>query len=132
MNLVDSLLEGAEADRDVLKKQLAMGDDPSIPRDVDFVLYAKDLEKAELVRDFVHDNSYGRSFVQEVPQNPPDSQHRIIVQVFMPTTQHALCAVSALMACLAKLYDLAYDGWGCEITKESNKPAHTTAGSAPV
>jgi hypothetical protein len=121
MSLVDSLLEGAEADRDVLKKQLAMGDVPSIPRDVDFVLYAKDQEKAELVCDFVHDNSYGRSFVQEISQNPPGSQHRIIVQVFMPTTQHALCAVSAFMACLAKLYDLDYDGWGCEITKESNK-----------
>ena len=115
MHLVDILLQAAESDSDLLRKNVGHGDDPSIPRDVDFVLYAKDKNKAELVRDFVHDNSYGRAFVQEIPENPACSQHRIVVQVFMPTTEHVLCSVSGLMGCLAELFDLEYDGWGSEI-----------------
>jgi hypothetical protein len=139
MSLVESLLDNADSDRDLLRKNEAIGDIASIPRDLDFVLYAKNQKKAELVCSFVHDNSYGRSFYQAVPENPARSQHRIIVQVFMPTTEHAVCAVSGLMVCLAKLYDLEYDGWGCSIKdKRPNKapepttPSVTPAADAPV
>jgi hypothetical protein len=126
MSLVDSLLNTADSDRDLLRKNQAIGDISSIPRDLDFVLYAKDQEKAELVCSFVHDNSYGRASYQSVPENPEGSRHRIMVQVFMPTAEHAVCAVSGLMVCLAKLYDLEYDGWGCSIKTKPNQSSEPT------
>jgi hypothetical protein len=133
MTLVEKLLENSESDRDLLQKNVAAGDVPSIPRDAEFVLYAKDKERAELVCSFIHDNSYGRAIYQHVAENQAGAQHRIIVAVFMPTTEHALCAVSGLMVCLAKLYDLDYDGWGCSLQEEPIQPPQTTPGScAPL
>jgi len=123
MTLVEKLLDNSESDRDLLQKNLAAGDVPSIPRDAEFVLYAKEKERAELVCSFVHDNSFGRAIYQFIPENQAGSQHRIIVAVFMPTTEHAICAVSGLMVCLAKLYDLEYDGWGCLLKEAPNQPS---------
>jgi hypothetical protein len=115
MALVDSLLDNAEADRDLLRKNLVSGDRPELPRDADFVLYAADQERAELVCAFVHDNSYGRAIYQYIPENQEKSQHRIVISIFMPTTENVLCVVSGFMVFLAKLYSLEYDGWGCSI-----------------
>ena len=131
MTLVESLLDNSDSDRDLLRKNEAAGDDPTIPRDAEFVLYAKDKERAELVCSFIHDNSYGRAVYQEIPENREDARHRLIVSVFMPTTEHALCAVSGLMVCLAKLYSLEYDGWGCSLQTRPNKRPEGTEVKCP-
>ncbi len=110
MSVVDKLLETAQLDTDLLVRNDAKGDTFSRPRVVDFLLVADDPDRAQLVRDFITDNQYGDASVETV-----DGQHRILVKIEMPTTQHVLCSVSGLMACLAALYDLEYDGWGCVI-----------------
>lgn len=62
----------------------------------------------------MNDNQYGDASVETV-----DDQFRILVQIFMPTTQQLLCSVSGFMACIAELYDLEYDGWGCVLQTTS-------------
>jgi len=119
MKLVETLLANSDSDRDLLQKNLGHGDAPEIPRDVDFVLYSKDKDTGELICSFVHDNSYGRAVYKEIPENPDTAKHRIIVTIHMPTTEHVACSISALMACLAKLFDLEYDGWGSNLMKKS-------------
>jgi Regulator of ribonuclease activity B len=108
MSLVEDLLANSARDTDLLKKNDARGDDFSKPRTVDFLFLTANRELADLVRDFVEDNQYGDAKVELVGE-----EFRILVQVFMPTTQQVLCSVSGLMACLAELYGVHYDGWGC-------------------
>lgn len=118
MALVNTLLQNADLDRDLLRGNLERGDSPEAPRDVDFVLYAKDKEKGELICSFVHDNSYGRALYQEILENPEVRRHRIVVTIHMPTTEHVTCTASAFMACLAELFNLDYDGWGSPIMNQ--------------
>lgn len=131
MTVVEQLLENSESDRDLLQKNLAMGDVPATPRDAEFVLYAKDQKRAATVCSFIHDNSFGRAICQEVPENPVDCQHRIIVSIFTPTTEHAICAASGLMVFLADMFDLNYDGWGCSLQKEAIQRATDNDEAAP-
>ena len=108
MSTIQHLIDNATADIDLLTKNDAQGDVFARPRMVDFLLIAPDEEKANLVAGFVNDFGFGAASV--------DSQtgdHRILVQVEMPTTQHVLQSVSGFMQCLADLYGLQYDGWGC-------------------
>jgi hypothetical protein len=114
MALVDNLLRNAYEDTELLKKNDALGDDFSIARDVDFVIKTPDRRKAEIIRSFVDDNQYGVARIEEGGQ-----EFRILVVVQMPTTQHVLCSVSALMVCIAALFGAEYDGWGCTIQRRS-------------
>lgn len=107
-NVVESLLDNAYQDTQLLIENDLKGDIFSIPREVDFTLYAKDQDKGQLVTDFINDNKYGVATYQEI-----NSNHRITVVINMPITQNLICSVSGLMTCLAALYDLEYDGWGC-------------------
>jgi hypothetical protein len=84
------------------------GDNFSIPRDIDFVLYAEDEKKANTVTSFINDNRYGVASFEKV-----ETQYRILVVVNMPSTQQLVCSVSGLMACIAALFSVEYDGWGC-------------------
>jgi hypothetical protein len=124
MSLVETLLETARADTDLLVKNDRLGDDFAVPRDVDFILRTPDREKAETVASFVDDNRYGTPHVEAA-----DGGYRVRVVVRMPTTQPVLCSVSALMACLASLFDLEYDGWGCVIQGARKSPP--SPGAAP-
>jgi hypothetical protein len=45
MGVAELLLETASADRELLQKNQQLGDNPEIPRDLDFVLYAKSEER---------------------------------------------------------------------------------------
>ena len=108
--VVAALLDNAYQDTQLLIGNDEKGDNFSIPRPVEFILYAKDTAKGELVASFVNDNRYGEAVYAEVNGN-----HRIMVTINMPTTQNLICSVSGLMTCIAALYDLEYDGWGCEL-----------------
>jgi hypothetical protein len=129
MSLVETLLDVAHQDTQLLVKNDALGDDFALPRAVDFLLVAKDRTKAELVASFVNDNRYGVARVDQV-----GDQFRILTVVNMPTTQDVLCSVSGLMACLGALFNVHYDGWGCVIQKAKAGPeggATATDASSP-
>src|SRR6478672_6167710 len=105
-DLVGTLLKTAYEDTQLLQKNDTLGDNSAVPRDVDFVLIAPDEAKAAVVRDFINDNRYGRARLET-----PPGQFRIVVVIYMPIEQNILCSVSALMVCIAALFDVDYDGW---------------------
>ena len=109
MTLVETLMENAKADTETLEKLDARGDDFGIERDVDFLLLAPTAEAAQVACGFLNDHQYGIATVSEA-----DGEHRVTVVVRMPIRQHVLSSVSGFMACVAKLFGLTYDGWGCD------------------
>lgn len=115
MKAIDALMSAAFEDTELLMQLDGRGDGFSIPRDVDFVLKAQAREKAELVAAFVTDNQYGVPRIEE-----SDDGYCLLVTVHMPITQHVVCSVSGLMACLAQLFSLEYDGWGCVVQKATD------------
>ena len=101
-------MDTARADTDLLYKLDARGDDFSIPRDVDFLLKAPSREKAELVRDFVNEFQYGVAKTIDTA-----GEFSVLVVINTPIVQNVILSLSAFMECLAQLYGLDYDGWGC-------------------
>ncbi len=110
MSVIQKLMKGAMADADVLRSLDEQGDDVTAPRDVDFLLRAPSRDKAELAADFINDYRYGRANVEEDEDNCS-----VLVIINMPVTQHVILSVSGFMACVAELFELEFDGWGCEI-----------------
>lgn len=109
MTLVEELMKNAQADTELLESLDARGDDFGVERSVDFLLVAPSAEAAALARDFINDHQYGVATAAE-----RDGRHEVTVVVLMPIRQHVLSCVSGFMTCVAKLFGLAYDGWGCE------------------
>jgi hypothetical protein len=108
--MVQTLMDVAQADMDVLLMNDRHGDQFALPREVDFMLRAPSAEKADLVTNFINDFQYGNATTVH-----DDTGHSVRVLITMPITQHVLFCVSGFMACLAKLYNLEYDGWGSVI-----------------
>ena len=115
MAVVETLMETATADVELLRKLDSQGDRFSIPRNVDFLLRCPTAEKAEIVAGFINEYQYGVATAQDLETSPS-----VLVVVHMPIEQHALHAVSGFMACVCELYGLDYDGWGCVV-----QSAHT-------
>ena len=42
---------------------------------------------------------------------------KCLLVINMPVTQNVINSVSGLMTCIAAIYDLEYDGWGCELQR---------------
>ena len=116
MALVDDLLDNAFQDTQVLLKNDELGDVLSTPRDVDFLFRCADAKKAEIVCSFVNDNQYGRAKVQE-----DDGAFSVLLVSHMPITQNVLCSVSALMCCIATIFEVEYDGWGSPIQRAASQ-----------
>ncbi|EDM25263.1 hypothetical protein LNTAR_24828 [Lentisphaera araneosa HTCC2155] len=110
MSIVELLLDTAKSDTDLLISNDEKGDNFDIPRMVDFTLVTNDKQKAETARDFIYDNRYGETTIQEV-----DQQYRVNIHILMPINQNILCSVSGLVACIGKIFGLEYDGWGSEL-----------------
>lgn len=106
-SIIELLLDTAKADTDLLLSNDAKGDVLAIVRPVDFLLRAATAEKALIVADFINDNRYGVATATSA-----EDDHRVAVMIEMPITQHLLCSVSGLMACISKIFDVEYDGWG--------------------
>lgn len=117
MSVLQLLMDTAVEDSKLLVKNLRLGDRSEIPRDIDFVLYAKDRKKAELVASFIADCRYGRPSIEGTVEERGDYSWRLLVTIHSPTSENVLMTLSAFMVCLSKLYDLDYDGWGCTVTK---------------
>jgi hypothetical protein len=105
MEFVTTLMETASADTDVLRSLDRNGDHFSMFRDVDFLLVAADAEKAALVASFVNDHSYGKAVLQDAAS--------VLVTINMPVEQSVALCVSGFFTCLAQLFGVEYDGWGC-------------------
>ena len=108
MSVVDTLLDNAYQDTQLLIGNNEKGDNFLIPRDIDFIIKTNDKEKAETVTSFINDNSYGDASFEEI-----ENEYRIIVTINMPSTQQLINSVSGLMACISSLFSVEYDGWGC-------------------
>lgn len=107
-SIVQVLLDTAKADTDLLLQNNARGDVLATPRRVDFMFRTPTAEKARVLADFVNDNRYGSATVTAAG----GEGHRVQVLIEMPVTQHVLCSVSGLMACVAQIFGVEYDGWG--------------------
>lgn len=118
MNVVAVLLEDAIENKKLLNLNQERGDRPEIPRDLDFVLYAKDEVRAKLVANFINDNHYGKPSIQHIDSRR-EFGWRLTVVIYSPTTENVVQTLSGFMVCLSKLYDLDYDGWGCVLMKEA-------------
>jgi hypothetical protein len=105
MEFVATLMETAVADTDVLRSLDRNGDHFSKFRDVDFLLVAADAEKAALVASFINDHSYGKAVLQDAAS--------VLITINMPVEQPVALCVSGFFTCLAQLFDVEYDGWGC-------------------
>ena len=114
MSVIDTLLTAAYEDTQLLIKNNELGDDFSIPRDVEFVLRVREKEKAETISSFVQDNQYGVPHIEEA-----ENDFRVVVTISMPITQQVLCSVSGLMGCLSEIFGAEYDGWGCVIRRRT-------------
>ena len=111
MTIVELLLDTAQADTDLLIRNDEMGDQFSVPRTVDFLLIADTAETADTVASFIVDNRYAECRIDETD----DGKFRILAQLEMPITQNVACAVSGLFACISKIFNVEYDGWGSEL-----------------
>lgn len=108
MSVISKLIESAGADTDVLRSLDANGDDFSKFREVDFSFKCQSKEKASAVAGFLDDYQYGRASI-----TVEDGQYLVQVLIDMPVTQNILLCVSGFMTCIAELYGVELDGWGC-------------------
>ena len=119
MNAVELLRETAASDKDLIHQNRELGDNPEIPRELDFVLRAKTEERARLVRDFVIDNMYGRPSIERINSDDGSVSWQLVVAIHASARPEVVCTLSAFMVCLSKIYDLEYDGWGCVIQRDT-------------
>ncbi len=108
--IVEILLDNAHHDMQLLTKNDQEGDNFQTSRKVDFILYAPTEEEADIVSSFINDNRYADASYEKA-----DDQYRILAVVDMPTTKNILCSVSGLMACVATIFTVEYDGWSTTI-----------------
>ena len=101
-------MEVAQADTELLRTLDAQGDNFSLAREVDFLLRAPSLDKAQTVASFLSEYQYGSASVQS-----DETGHSVRVLINMPIEQNAILSVSGFMTCVSALFGLEYDGWGC-------------------
>lgn len=108
MSVISKLMEATEADTDVLRSLNSNGDNFSKFREVDFTFKCDSKEKAETVAGFLDDFQYGKASVLN-----EDNEYMVQVLIDMPVTQNIILCVSGFMTCIAELYGVEVDGWGC-------------------
>lgn len=86
MSIAQSLMDTAVEDSRLLAKNQEIGDRAEIPRDIDFVFYAKNEERAKLVASFVTDYRYGRPAVECV-EHRGTVAWRLLITIHAPTTE---------------------------------------------
>lgn len=116
MSVVKLLMNTAVEDSRLLVTNQELGDRPEIPRDIDFLFYAKTEERAKLVASFIADYRYGKSTVEKF-EHEGVVRWSLFVTIHSPTTENVVMTLSAFMVCLSQLYDLDYDGWETNIQR---------------
>jgi hypothetical protein len=108
MSVIAKLMEATETDTDVLRSLDSNNDDFSKFREVDFTFKCESKDKADTVAEFLDDYQYGRTKVLL-----EDGQYMVQLLIDMPVTQNIILCVSGFMTCIAELYSVEVDGWGC-------------------
>ena len=122
MHLVEILLETAVADSHLLYHNREAGDQFWRSRDLEFIFYSPDKEQIETVASFVTDNRYGDPRIEDFEDDQGKTNYRLIVVVNGPATDPVVHSISALMACVAAIFQIEYDGWGCMMQKSVTPP----------
>jgi hypothetical protein len=115
MAIIDTLMQNAAADVELLRLLDSKGDRFSIAREVSFLLRCPTVDKANTAASFINECQYGVATTQDLEESPS-----VLVAVRMPLEQHAIHSVSGFMACICELFGLEYDGWECTV-----QSAHT-------
>jgi hypothetical protein len=113
MSIIEKLMDGAEADVSVLQSLNEQGDNFSAFRDVDFLIEAKNQDKAEIICSFINDFNYGTALLA----GEADGFFRVQVVINMPVQQNIINSVAGFMTCIASLFDGELNGWGCAAQK---------------
>jgi hypothetical protein len=108
VSIFDLLHQNAYLDNDLLTKNDAMGDVFDKPRDVDFAFKTTDKESAKDLSEFVNGKNFGRSRVE----GRENGVFWVFVVIHTPINQNVICSLSGFMVCLARLFQVEYDGWG--------------------
>ena len=116
MSIAKLLMDTAVKDSQLYFKNQELGDHSEVPRDIDFYLYANNEERAKLVAGFVTDYRYGRPSLERVEHRGAVSW-RLLIRIHAPQTENIIMTLSGFMVCLAQIYNLDYDGWGCVVQK---------------
>ena len=114
MSVIEKIMVSAEADTDVLRRLDAEGDNFALIREVDFHFVCPNQEKAEIVAGFLDDYQFGRAKVVA-----EDNRFAVQVLIDMPVTQNVIMCVTGFMTCIAELYHVEFDGWGCIAQNET-------------
>jgi hypothetical protein len=115
MHLVEILLKNSEEDRKVLDHNASIGDRAAEPRDIDFAFHSRDEQQAKTVGSFFIDNHYGTPTLQRVDDPKFGKFYRLTVVIKAPATEHVVCSISGLMACIGAIFGIEYVGWGSVI-----------------
>jgi hypothetical protein len=86
MSIAKLLMNTAVEDSRLLAENRKIGDRGEIPRDIDFVFYAKNEERAKLVASFVTDYRYGRPTIRRIERGGADAWE-LLVTIHTPTTE---------------------------------------------
>lgn len=116
MTMLEELMIQVPADIDVLVNLDTQGDHFNVPRDVEFILYASSEQTGESAVGFINDYRFGNATLGCLK----DGKQEIIITIHTPVTQDVILCLSGYMACLAKLFDLEYNGWGCVAQRMDN------------
>jgi len=108
MSVIEKIMEASEVDTDVLRRLDGEGDNFTLVREVDFHFLCPSQEKAETVAGFLDDYQFGRAKVML-----EGDQFAVQVLIDMPVTQNVILCTSGFMTCIAELYGVEFDGWGC-------------------
>ena len=112
MHLVEILLKNSEQDRKVLDHNASIGDRMEEPRDIDFAFHSRDEGQAKTVGSFFIDNHYGMPKLELVDDPKFGRFYRLTVVIKAPATEHIVCSISGLMACIGAIFGIEYVGWG--------------------
>ena len=126
MKPLTMLMERAETDRRLIARNQRHGDDISRPRQVRFELVAKSEAHAIDLSGLINALGYGDAAAIESVQGSVMSANpgewRVVICMLIPLSPHQLVRTSALMAALASLLGVHYDGWGCHLMTTQQAP----------
>jgi hypothetical protein len=112
VNVIETLLENSAKDVQLLATLARQGDVAAIPRRVTFRLIGSERKQVDIAAHFIDDNHYGRTHVSTATD-----RRELSVDVEMPLTAHVVSCVSGMMASVAALFGLTYDGWEANIER---------------
>jgi len=110
MSLVSILESDTKLHIELLNAISAQGDDPTVARNLEFMMGAnskKDIEKAAC---FIQDNRFGETTLFEC-----EGRHMLMVYVEMPLHLNAVLSVAGFMRCVCDLFNVEHEEWATDV-----------------